>query len=242
MVMIKIPSKLVMIKIQRIIMKPFILVNFKTYKEGTGKKAEDLAKLIHRISEESNADMFSVVQIADVHRIASLGIPVFCQHVDCCDFGSETGHVLPECIKDNGAIGTLINHSERRIDMKTIPITIERCRNTGLKTIVCVQSIAEAKEIIKHEPDYLSLEDKDLIGSGISITEIMPDVIKKFSELFKNSKTVPLCGAGVSNGKDVKTALQLGMHGVLLASAVLKAKDQEAVIRGIADSFQNQPK
>lgn len=214
-------------------MKPFILINFKTYKEGTGAAAEKLALLINKISKENNADIFPAVQIADVYRIASLGIPVFCQHVDPVGFGSKTGHVLPECIKENGAIGALINHSERRIDMKTIPTIIERCKSSGLKTIVCVQNISEAKQLMKYEPDYISLEDKDLIGSGISITEIMPDVVKKFSELFKNSKTMPLCGAGIGNGKDVKTAMQLGMGGVLLASAVLKSENPETVLEDL---------
>ncbi|MBI5332020.1 MAG: triose-phosphate isomerase [Candidatus Aenigmarchaeota archaeon] len=212
-------------------MKPFILINFKTYKEGTGASAERLATLINKISKKYDANIFSAVQTADVHRIASLGIPIFCQHVDPVGFGSKTGYVLPECIKENGAIGTLINHSEKRIDLKSIPATIERCKSIGLKTIVCVQNIIEAKSIIKYEPDYLSLEDKDLIGSGISITHTMPDVVKKFSELFKDSRTLPLCGAGVSNGKDVRTAMQLGMRGVLLASAVLKAKDPESVLK-----------
>jgi triosephosphate isomerase len=218
-------------------MKPFVLINFKTYKEGTGSKAEGLAGLIDRISKEGKADIFSAVQIGDVYRVASRGIPVFCQHVDCIGYGSKTGHVLPECIKENGAIGTLINHSECRIDLDFVPATIKKCKDVGLKTIVCVQNIAEARDVIDLEPDYISLEDKDLIGSGISITNSMPDVVRKFGELFKNSKAMPLCGAGVSNGKDVETALQLGMKGVLLASAVLKANNPEAVLMDLVSGL-----
>ena len=39
-----------------------------------------------------------------------------------------------------------------------------------------------------------------------------------------------LCGAGVKNGADVKTAIQLGAEGVLLASGVTKAADVNAVL------------
>ena len=39
-----------------------------------------------------------------------------------------------------------------------------------------------------------------------------------------------LCGAGVKNGADVATALDLGASGVLLASGVTKATDPKAVL------------
>ena len=41
------------------------------------------------------------------------------------------------------------------------------------------------------------------------------------------------CGAGVKTGDDVRTAMDLGAHGVLLASGVVKAKDPEAVLRDL---------
>ncbi len=39
-----------------------------------------------------------------------------------------------------------------------------------------------------------------------------------------------LCGAGVTNGEDVKAAIELGADGVLLASGVVKAKDPRAAL------------
>ena len=39
-----------------------------------------------------------------------------------------------------------------------------------------------------------------------------------------------LCGAGVKTGKDIRKALELGAHGVLLASGVVKAKDKRATL------------
>ena len=46
-------------------------------------------------------------------------------------------------------------------------------------------------------------------------------------------KVAVLCGAGVKTGDDVKTAIDLGAKGVLLASGVVKAKDPEAVVRDL---------
>jgi len=49
-----------------------------------------------------------------------------------------------------------------------------------------------------------------------------------------NEQVVILCGAGIVEGRDVYAALKLGTQGVLLASGVVKAKDQEEVLRDLA--------
>jgi triosephosphate isomerase len=50
-----------------------------------------------------------------------------------------------------------------------------------------------------------------------------------------NPKVVILCGAGISHGDDVAAALKLGTQGVLVASAVVKAKDQYRVLLEFAE-------
>jgi len=39
-----------------------------------------------------------------------------------------------------------------------------------------------------------------------------------------------LCGAGITRGEDLKSALELGAEGVLLASGIIKAKDQRQAL------------
>jgi len=46
-----------------------------------------------------------------------------------------------------------------------------------------------------------------------------------------------LCGAGIKTGKDVAAALDLGADGVLLASGVVKAKDQAAALRDLVSEL-----
>jgi triosephosphate isomerase len=51
-----------------------------------------------------------------------------------------------------------------------------------------------------------------------------------------NSKITILCGAGISQNEDVSVALKLGTNGVLVASGIVKAKDQYSILRAFADA------
>lgn len=45
-----------------------------------------------------------------------------------------------------------------------------------------------------------------------------------------------LTGAGISSAEDVEAAIKLGTAGVLVASAIMKAKDPAKVIRDMAEA------
>jgi len=47
-----------------------------------------------------------------------------------------------------------------------------------------------------------------------------------------------LCGAGITNGEDVRAALKLGAEGVLVASGVVKAEDQYKALLDLARGIQ----
>lgn len=214
-------------------MKPILVINFKTYPSATGKKAIELAKVCTEIAKETKTEIYSAVQAPDIARVKG---KIISQHVDPDEQGRATGFILPETIKEAGAIGSLINHSEHRIDMETIQKTIERCKALGLKTFVCVANTEEGKQATKFEPDYIAFEDPALISTGISISKTKPDSVKEFVDAIKeiNSNVIILCGAGISNGEDVKAALELGCRGVLAASAVTKAEDPKRVLLDMA--------
>ena len=88
----------------------------------------------------------------------------------------------------------------------------------------------------KYEPDFIAFEVPELIGSGRPISKEQPGSVKKFVKAIKGitRRSVPLCGAGISTGDDVRAALGLGTRGVLVASAVVKAKNPEKVLRSFA--------
>jgi len=216
-----------------------IAVNFKTYREATGAKAVALAKIAEKVSEETGVCIVVAPQFSDLYRVASeVSIPVFAQHIDPIEPGAYTGHVLAESIKEAGAIGSLINHSERRLQLADIDVCVKRCRSLGLVSLVCTNTPEVSAAAAALNPDIIAYEPPELIGTGIPVSKAKPEAVTDALRLVEavNPKVTVLCGAGISRGEDVKVALQLGTRGVLLASGVVKAKDPYAVLREMADA------
>ena len=77
------------------------------------------------------------------------------------------------------------------------------------------------------------------IGGDISVTTADPAIVSDTVAAVKevNPEVRVLCGAGVKNGQDVATAIELGAEGVLLASGVTKAGDVPGVLRDLVSRF-----
>jgi len=210
-------------------MKPLLLVNFKTYIEATGKEAVKLAKLIDKIAEQKKANVIIAVEMADIYPVSkAVSIPVFAQHIDPIEGGAQTGAILAEDVKDNGANGVMLNHSEKRMKYRDLRKSIEIAKRNGLKTVICVSNVAYIRRVRRFKPDYIAIEPPELIGTGISVSTAKPGLIRK---AVKKARGIPLlAGAGISSGLDVKKAMELGASGALAASAIVKAKDQKAII------------
>jgi len=218
---------------------PIVLVNFKTYVEGTGKKAAKLAKHAEKVSMETEVCFGVAPQFVDIPIIArSVDIPVFAQHIDPMKPGSYTGHVLPEAVKEAGASGTLINHSERRLKLADIDAAVGRAREVGLVSVVCTNNTAVSASAASLEPDMIAVEPPELIGTGIPVSKAKPEVVTSTVESVRriNPKVVILCGAGITNGEDVAAALRLRTEGVLVASGIVKAKDPYKVMLEFAEA------
>lgn len=212
---------------------PAIVINFKTYSEVDGKRGYELVKTINSVASETGASIVICPPMPYLAKIADLAeVPVFSQHVDPITPGSHTGYVTPECIKESGAIGTLINHSEHRQILADIDTCVRRCHEIGLETIVCTNNIEVSKSVALLNPNYIAIEPPELIGGDISVTTADPEIVKNTVEAIKvlNPMIGVLCGAGVKNGRDVSKAIELGTCGVLLASGITKAKDPKGVL------------
>lgn len=218
---------------------PIILINFKTYAEATGKKALKLAETAAKVSLETEICIGLAPQLTDLASVARLvALPVFAQHIDPITPGSFTGHVLPESVKEAGATGTLINHSERRLRLADIDTAIRRAREAGLISVVCANNPDVSAAVAALKPQMLAVEPPELIGTGIPVSKAKPKVVSGTVKLVKeiNSDVVVLCGAGISKGEDVHAALKLGTEGVLVASAIVKAKDPYTVLLEFAEA------
>jgi len=213
-----------------------IVLNFKTYRESTGIEALRLAEICEDISREYSVQMVVVPQVADIHAISSaVNIPVYAQHVDGVGFGGFTGHVTAASLKAAGAAGSLINHSERRLKLAEIEASITACRSFGLKTIVCTNNVATTRSAAALEPDFVAVEPPELIGSGIPVSKANPEVIRGSVAAVKDiaPKVAVLCGAGIAHGEDLRSAIELGSEGVLLASGIIKAADQRKALEDL---------
>jgi triosephosphate isomerase (TIM) len=204
-------------------MKPLIVINLKTYQQG--KSAIKLAKKI----QEVNKNIIVGAQAADIYEIKkATKLIVYAQHVDSFEPGRNTGFILPEAIKSDGAIGTFLNHSEHKIPFNILKQTIIRCKSLNLKTMVFASSIKEALKIQKLKPDYLIYEPPELVAGKVSVSDAKPEIIEKLS---KKLKIKFLVGAGIHSNQDLITSLKLGASGIALSSAITTAKNPSSVLK-----------
>jgi triosephosphate isomerase len=223
--------------------KPLIILNFKCYGESIGENAIKLAKVAEKVSESVGISIIVVPTFVDLQRVASeVSIPVFSQHIDPIDLGSHTGFIPPEAVKQAGATGTLVNHSERRLLMSDVDAAVSRARDVGLQTCVCTNNASVSAAAAALSPAMVAIEPPELIGSGRSVSKTKPEVVMSTVELIRkiNDDVIILCGAGITTGEDARAAIKLGTDGILLASAFTKASDPTRVLLELARSSKIQ--
>ena len=219
-------------------MKNPLIINFKNYEEVSADGAIRLGETARKVAEEIQVEII----LAPPHPVLALiakevEIPVICQHVDDEKMGPSTGFTVPEIAKSYGAIGSLINHSEHRMEMNSIASLVKRLRRLGMVSIVCAQEPQEVVEISTFEPDFIAIEPPELIGSGKAVSKENPTVITKSIE-GAGSRSRIICGAGISDKEDVSKAIELGSQGILVASGVIKATSWDKKITELASGMK----
>ncbi|MBT8507281.1 triose-phosphate isomerase [Methanomicrobiaceae archaeon CYW5] len=215
---------------------PLILINFKSYREGFGHKAHKIAQSAEIVSQESGIPIALAPCYMDIHPISHhYSLPVYAQHIDGITPGAHTGGILAEAVKEAGATGTLINHSERRLTLADIDAAVTAARDAHLASVVCTNNAATSAAAASLSPSYIAIEPPELIGSGVSVSKTDPGIIERTVEAVKsvNPDVRVLTGAGISTGECVKIAVELGTDGVLLASGVVKAENPQKVLEDL---------
>ena len=204
-----------------------LIVNFKNYKFGI--EILNVAKIIQRF----NKNAIVCVPAPYIGYISNnTKLKVFSQHINDKESGTTTGFLVAEAVKGAGASGTLLNHSEHKLPLSVVKKIMERCKKLNLRVVVCASTLWEVKKLKKFNPYAIAYEDPKLISTGKSITSHNPKAVLKFVKLLKNSKIIPLCGAGVSSMKDYDESLKLGCKGALVASAIAKSKNPAGFFKG----------
>lgn len=222
---------------------PVLIINAKTYEQATGANAVALAKAAKAVADDLNVNIMLALQAPDLYRVSQVvSLPLLSQHLDPITYGANTGYLLPEAIKAAGACGTLLNHSEHRMRIDLLANAIKRAKESGLLTVVCANDIEQGIAVAQFCPDFIAIEPPELIGGKISVSTAKPELIRESVEKI-NAMIVGgsihhynrvIVGAGVKNSEDVRTALELGAVGVLVASGVTLATDQKKAIYELA--------
>ena len=207
--------------------KPIVIVNYKTYIEGTGYLAFKLSKSLEEIKKMTNIEIIVAPQYVDIPIIAShTNLEVFAQHFDPIQPGRNTGFVSIDSLISRGATGSLLNHSEHRLRIDTLEEGIKLAKKKHFKTVVCCNDPLMALAVASFEPDYIAYEPPELIAGNVSVSEAKPEAITKIVRYLKKKYSFKiLVGAGIKKNEDVKIAMKLGCDGILISSGIVKAKN-----------------
>lgn len=222
-------------------MKPIVAINYKAYPTSFGKAALDIAKHAESVAKELGfqVEIIVIPPFTELRTLAqAVEIPVFAQHADAVKLGAATGHIPLEIIKDTGAAGVMLNHSENRIRIDQIDYVVKKAKELGVRTLVCANTPEVSAAVAALEPEMVAVEPPELIGTGIPVSKAKPEVITGTVERVRkvSKDVVILTGAGITKGEDVEAAIKLGTLGVLVASAVMKAKNPREVILDMAQA------
>lgn len=218
--------------------QPIWITNFKNYEQSVGQHAVDLALIHQQVANKTGKSLAVAVSPLDIYRVSQeVSIPVLSQSMDPIDFGKNTGSILPQGIKRAGGSGSLINHSEDRVEQQILEETAGFAQKSGLIRIVCAESPEEVEKLADLDPDFIAFEPPELIGSTTaSVATAHPESIARAVKL---ARGIPLLvGAGVSSVEDVKISLELGAKGFLVATAIVKAENPLEKLRELVGAME----
>jgi len=208
---------------------PFFEIGPKAYLYG--KSMLKLAKAADRASKKYDVRIIITPQYTDIRMLAeeTENILVFAQHMDPLSIGRGLGSVLPEAVKEAGAVGVMLNHAEKPLSISDLFKAIRRADEVGLISIVCADTLEEAVAIAHFSPNIIVAEPTGLIGTGQPsdkkyITETTAAIRKV------NPEIQVLQGAGISSGRDVYNVIKAGADATGTTSGIMKAQDPEAML------------
>jgi len=216
-----------------------IVLNFKAYREVSGKKAVEAAKIAERFSKKLSIAVCP--QFLDIPLVSrNSTVQIIAQHVDPLIEGKGTGQVSFHSLLSYGVKASLLNHSERKVSLQHISAVVKLSRKLNFRIFLLADSLAEAERLLQFKPWALGFEPPELIGTGRSVSKTKPKTLEKFVKLVKANapKTLAFCGAGISSREDVEKALELGVDGVLISSAFAKARNKLKALKEFVEPFR----
>lgn len=217
-----------------------IFVNYKTYEQGTGKRALELTQILENVAHETQIKIIPVVQAMDIKEIVSSAtLEIWTQKIDPVEPGAHTGSILAEAVIEDGAAGTFLNHSESKAaSFEELAKASDRAKLANLKTLIFAADISELKDVSSLTPTFLAYEPPELVGSPTTSVATRPEIIKEASEIAKLAGIPLIVGAGVHSADDVRKCLEQGAVGIAVASDILKSENPRQEILDLIEGFK----
>ena len=216
-----------MIYIKHKIRVPYFEVGVKNY--IFGDDVVEMGKHLENLSIKYDIDIIYIIPYMEMRDVARMTdrLIVFAPYMDILRPGRGMGLILPEGIKAAGAKGVLMNHCERPMTLSSIKKTIDRANELDLLSLVCADSVAEARAIAELHPDIIAPEPDELIGSGTaSDLSYVMDVTKAIKAIAPDILVEQ--AAGITKGEQVYNFLMAGSEGTGAGSGIFNAKEPYA--------------
>ena len=193
-----------------------------------GERMLKLAKAVDKIAAKYDLDVILTPQYTDIRLLAenTERVHIYAQHMDSLVPGRGLGSVLPEAIKEAGAVGVMLNHAEKKLTLDEVAAAIKRADEVGLATIVCADTVEEIKQVALLAPNLIVAEPTELIGTGVaSDMGYVRDTIEAVRKI--NPDIMVLQGAGISGPDDVANVIRAGAQATGCTSGIMKANVPE---------------
>ena len=215
---------------------PFLIVNPKSYLYGEDSLA--LATAADRTAAETGLQIYCTCPYTDIRMIReqTKHIIVCAQSMDSLTPGRGMGRILGESLKAAGAEAVFLNHAENPKTLSELNASILRAKELGLITIVCADSVTEAKAVACMDPDIVLAEPTSLIGTGTTADDsYITETVDALHAI--NPDVLVIIASGISTAEDCYNVIRLGADGTGATSGILNAPSPADRIREMADAI-----
>ncbi len=218
------------------IKSPFLVINPKNY--FSQAELYQMASIADKLAEEYNITLILTGPFTELSNLKkrTSNILIASQHVDYVPEGTGMGKISPKALKEIGVDVIVMNHAENRLYFSEIINVVKECNDLNIDTIVCCDSILEAKALALLEPTVILCEPTELIGTG-QTSDL--SYVKETNNLIKsiNPNILVEQAAGVKNYDDVYKIIKAGSDGTGATSAFVNAKDRESLLREMIEAI-----